>query len=80
MFHKLALSLALAAGLIASPSVPAFAAPGVGAFAPPAALAVTSPVETVQFVWGGPRYCWYSSAWRGPGWYQCGFAWNRGFG
>lgn len=79
MFRKLALSLAIA-GLISQLAVPAEAALGVGAFAPPAALAEASPIEKAQFVWGGRRYCWYNSAWRGPGWYQCGFAWRRGFG
>jgi hypothetical protein len=80
MFRKLALSLAVATGLIVPPSLPAEAALGVGAFAPRAALVESSPVEQAQFVWGGRRYCWYNSAWRGPGWYQCGFAWRRGFG
>src|SRR5215813_13694562 len=37
-------------------------------------------VETVGFFWGGRRYCWYPTGWRGPGWYQCGFRWRRGFG
>jgi hypothetical protein len=37
-------------------------------------------VETVQFVFGGHRYCWYVSGWRGAGWYRCGFRWRRGFG
>ena len=37
-------------------------------------------VETVQFVWGGRRYCWYYHAWRGPGWYRCGYRWHRGIG
>ena len=80
MFRKLALSLAVAAGLISQLTVPAEAALSVGAFAPPASLAEASPVEETQFVWGGRRYCWYNSAWRGPGWYQCGFAWRRGSG
>jgi hypothetical protein len=79
MFRKLALSLAVA-GLISQFVLPAEAALGVGAFAPPASLAEASPIEKAQFVWGGRRYCWYNSAWRGPGWYQCGFAWRRGFG
>jgi hypothetical protein len=80
MVRKLAFSLALAAGLVSPLALPAEAAFSVGAFAPPAALEQTSPVETAQFFWGGRRYCWYNSAWRGPGWYQCGFAWRRGFG
>jgi len=37
-------------------------------------------VETVQFFWGGHRYCWYPTGWRGPGWYRCGFRWRRGSG
>ena len=36
--------------------------------------------ETVQFFWGGHRYCWYYNGWRGPGWYRCGFHLRRGFG
>ncbi|HEY1888051.1 MAG TPA: hypothetical protein VGG86_18685 [Roseiarcus sp.] len=79
MFRKLALSLAMA-GLISQLTVPAEAALGVGAFAPPASLAEASPIEKAQFFWGGRRYCWYPSGWRGAGWYQCGFAWRRGFG
>ena len=80
MFRKLVLSLAAAAGLISQIALPARAAIGVGAFAAPTSLAETSPVENAQFVWGGHRYCWYPSGWRGAGWYQCGFAWRRGFG
>ena len=80
MFRKLILSLAAAAGMVAQLVLPAEAAMDVGAFAPPAALVESSPVEQAQFVWGGRSYCWYNSAWRGPGWYQCGFAWRRGFG
>jgi hypothetical protein len=79
MFRKLALSLAMA-GSISQFTLPAEAGLGVGAFAPPASLAEASPVEKAQFVWGGRRYCWYNSAWRGAGWYQCGFAWRRGLG
>jgi len=37
-------------------------------------------IETAQFFWGGRRYCWYYNGWRGPGWYQCGYHWRRGFG
>ena len=36
--------------------------------------------ETVQFTWGGRRYCWYNNGWRGPGWYRCGFRSRRGSG
>jgi hypothetical protein len=80
MFHKLALSLAVAGGLAFLLPLPVEAAPGFGAFAPPTSLAESSPIEKAQFFWGGRRYCWYPSGWQGPGWYQCGFAWRRGFG
>jgi len=80
MFHKLALSLAVAGGLVSLAPLPAEAALGFGAFAPSTSLAESSPVEKAQFFWGGRRYCWYPSGWRGAGWYQCGFAWRRGLG
>ena len=80
MFRRLAMSLAAAAALIAQLALPASATLGVGGFAVRDSLAESSPVENAQFVWGGRNYCWYASAWRGPGWYQCGFAWRRGLG
>jgi hypothetical protein len=79
MFRKVALSLAMA-GMIFQLTLPAEAELSVGAFAPLASLAEASQIEKAQFFWGGRRYCWYPSGWRGPGWYQCGFAWRRGFG
>ncbi len=30
--------------------------------------------------WHGYRYCWYDRAWRGPGWYRCGYQWRAGYG
>jgi hypothetical protein len=44
------------------------------------AAAVPSDIEQVQFFYGGRNYCWYDDAWRGPGFYWCGYAWRRGFG
>lgn len=44
---------------------------------------VTTPkqnIELAQFSFGGHNYCWYDSAWSGPGWYWCGYAQRRGFG
>lgn len=32
------------------------------------------------YVYGGRNYCWYFDAWNGPGYYWCGYAWNRGYG
>ena len=80
MFRKLVLSLAAAAGMVATLVLPAQAAMDVGALAPPAALAATSPIDEAQFVWGGHRYCWYNSAWRGAGLVQvriCLESWGR---
>jgi hypothetical protein len=37
-------------------------------------------LDRVQFFWGGRNFCWYEDAWRGPGWYWCGYAWHRGYG
>jgi hypothetical protein len=36
--------------------------------------------ETVQFRFGGRRYCWYDAGWRGAGWYWCGYRLRRGLG
>ncbi len=80
MFRRLALALAVAAGLIVQLAVPASATLGAGGFAVRDSLAGSSPVETAQFVWGGRNFCWYNSAWQGPGWYWCGYAWRRGIG
>lgn len=45
-----------------------------------AGLNKESPLQEVQFIYGGRNYCWYWDAWRGPGWYWCGYAWRRGYG
>ena len=37
-------------------------------------------VQMVFYPYAGHRYCWYDSAWNGPGWYWCGYPWRRGFG
>ena len=80
MFRKLILSIAALAALIFPIDLPASATLGVGGFAVRDSLAESSPVERAQFVWAGRNYCWYDSAWSGPGWYWCGYAWRRGFG
>ncbi len=38
------------------------------------------PAQFGLYFWGGHRYCWYDDAWRGPGWYWCGYPWRRGYG
>ncbi len=37
-------------------------------------------LEKAQYVYLGHDFCWYDSAWRGPGFYWCGYAWRNGFG
>jgi hypothetical protein len=36
--------------------------------------------EAEYYLWEGHRYCWYDEAWRGPGWYWCGYNLNKGIG
>ncbi|HEY1941227.1 MAG TPA: hypothetical protein VGH40_03810 [Roseiarcus sp.] len=70
--------LAVGTALVLATS--AHAAIGGGAASVAAQSAPIAPVENVQFVFGGRNYCWYSSGWRGPGYYWCGYAWRRGYG
>jgi hypothetical protein len=42
--------------------------------------AVRTDVAFAPYFFGGRQYCWYESAWRGPGWYWCGSAWRNGLG
>jgi hypothetical protein len=37
-------------------------------------------VDTVQFLYGGHKHCWYVDGWKGPGWYWCGYAKRVGLG
>lgn len=70
-----------AAALLAAPlaATPASAAP-VSPDALRAAVGIVSPIETVQYIYGGRNYCFYPDGWHGPGWYWCGYAFRRGFG
>lgn len=43
-------------------------------------IGAMSSVDEAQFVTGGRRYCFYPNGWRGPGFYQCGYAFRRGLG
>jgi hypothetical protein len=72
---------AAAAALLATPllSGGAKAAP-FGAAGLESATRSLSPVETVQFMYGGHRHCWYRDGWHGAGWYWCGYRWRRGLG
>ena len=69
------LTLAIAAG-IALPLAGAAEA-AIGGALPSTEIL---PVEKAQFFFNGQNYCWYDDGWQGPGWYWCGYAWNRGYG
>ena len=45
------------------------------------ALDATNMVEkSAVYIVEGRRYCFYFNGWHGPGWYRCGFAYQRGLG
>src|SRR4051812_38756043 len=43
-------------------------------------------IDTVQYYYGGRRFCWYDDGWNGPGYYWCGqylapgIGWGGGWG
>ena len=49
-------------------------------------VALTAAVGLIAgaFLFGSAQaaqgYCWYGHGWNGPGYYQCGSAWRRGYG
>src|SRR5687767_9471371 len=77
---RIAMLAALLAGTaLATGRAEAASMPGVGGII--AAIDELSVVDNVQvYVFGGRRYCWYDDGWNGPGWYWCGYRYNRGFG
>ena len=77
------LSLATAGILVASGVLSAspahaalFGAPG----ALDAAVDELAMIHQAQNVYGGRRYCYYETGWRGPGWYWCGYGSRVGVG
>jgi hypothetical protein len=52
--------------------------------APALTFGVDRPGDAVllksQYVYLGHDFCWYDRAWRGPGFYWCGYAYRRGLG
>jgi hypothetical protein len=75
-----AVCVATAAGAADAAPAPAVAADA----APPLVFGVDHPGDAAlldaQFFIGSHGYCWYDSAWRGPGFYWCGSQWRRGVG
>jgi hypothetical protein len=82
--RKILAALGLSTALMASAALPlagaADAAMTYGAMGVDGLQHQIAPVEKAQYVFGGYNYCWYPSAWNGPGYYYCGYAWNRGLG
>jgi hypothetical protein len=72
------ISALAAAAFVAGAVATAQAAP------PPLVVGVDHPGDAVlqdaQYFYLGRNWCWYDSAWRGPGFYWCGYAWRRGVG
>jgi hypothetical protein len=74
--------ICLAAASLALPLLSA----GAGVAMPSAATGMRAAVESidtvesVQYVWGGRRYCWSNRGWHGPGWYRCGMELSYGYG
>lgn len=70
---------AMAAGVILTGTrAEAASLPGLNGLRP--AVDALAMIDTVQFVYGGRRYCWYDIGWNGPGWYWCGYSGRRGYG
>jgi hypothetical protein len=44
----------------------------------PAGIALVG--DGYPYLYRGEHYCWYDTAWRGPGWYECGYAWRDRLG
>ena len=78
MFRKIALTIALGAGVALPVATTAEAAMSIDSLNQ--AMTQIAPIEHTQFVLNGQQYCWYDGGWRGPGWYWCGYAWNNGLG
>ena len=78
--RKVAPCWAIAAALSAPFSGSAQAAMGLGDVSPLVQAAQMAPVEKVEFVAGGHRYCWYDKGWNGPGFYWRGYASRSGIG
>ena len=80
MLQKLAIAMALAAGVslpLANIAEAAIADSVVGSDMSKIEIL---PVEKAQFFFGGRNYCWYPNGWQGPGFYWCGYAWRTGSG
>ncbi len=80
MLRKFCLSLAILASFAFPLGTAAEAAVADSPFATADQAAQDTPVQDVNFIWGGRAYCWYPNGWRGAGFYVCGFQWSTGVG
>jgi hypothetical protein len=80
MFRKLALFMALGAGVSLPLANLAEAAVADGIIGSHISSSQMLPAENVQFFFGGRNYCWYDNGWQGPGFYWCGCAFRTGLG
>src|ERR1700678_2805685 len=80
MFRKLALFMALGAGVSLPLANLAEAAVADGIVGSHISSSQMLPVEKAQFFFGGRNYCWYDDGWRGPGFYWCGYAYRNRLG
>jgi hypothetical protein len=65
---------------LAAPARAQYADPYGGYGYPPPPVVAPVPINPYPYLFGNQRYCWYDSAWNGPGWYYCGYAYRRGYG
>ena len=77
MSRKFAFSIALLAGAVSPIANPSQAAIGEGTIGAPLISVESVLIEQEQFVFDDQNYCWYDDGWQGPGWYWCGYAWDR---
>ncbi len=80
MRHLILSIAAAAAVLAAAPLANAQTAAGGRVIFGVESVGAPTPVQDVQFLFGGRNYCWYPGGWHGAGYYWCGYANRRGIG
>jgi hypothetical protein len=81
MMRKLALGIAASTAMLAfAPLATAQTASDGRMIFGVETVGLPSPLQDVQFAFGGRNFCWYPGGWNGPGFYWCGYAYRRGFG
>jgi hypothetical protein len=75
-----ALAVTFAASLAGSALAAPVPAQSIAPFSSGPATSLLTNAAYYPYRYAGHRYCWYDDAWRGPGWYLCGYAFRRGYG